>query len=501
MKYKASIYCLLITSACFLKSSINEDIEILKEITGSYPTPYHLGCRFGDCRGGISTGIGLSGAPDFAGMGSSSGNRSIDVDDIEEYEGAGVIFYWDETNGLNISDYKKLCGLEKGPEKYVMYSQVKIKNYNYITKECNDSYYGCYPPIANMYIDKEQQYKNKSWGKSSKKILNSENSNIKDALIKEKIKNPYFSIWGSYSYEDNELLAENKVSSLEQTNFYCDIVDIDRTSGNRIKKLIRTPVKQSFQQKISDIKNRNKIALTDQFKQINQIDNAREISYFTLGSKYSDIPKIDNEIFETCEEYVPRVLDFWENKKKIAYAKVGLLYDAEDEEIFFHLDNGSGFSMSKEYGNYGGRINLPNRSYDMEAAILRGNNSTMAILTKDKKVPHIINFSWEAIFDPQFISYDRKLARENFKSFEGYIIFEYFDMQKGCGDYCQISAHKILGYGILDTNINEFIYIKSNNVGLGVLDSINPKDCSEYRIRDFIDKRFNPKNIIFKRKD
>jgi hypothetical protein len=352
-----------------------------------------------------------------------------------------------------------------------------------------------------MYIDREQQYKNKSWGNSAKKILNSENFNIEDALIKEKIKNPYFSIWGRYSYEDNELLAENKVSSLEQTNFYCDIVDIDRTSGNRIKKLIRTPVKQSFQQKISDIKNKNKIALTDQFKQINQIDNAREISYFTLGSKYSDIPKIDNEIFETCEEYVPRVLDFWENKKKIAYAKVGLRYDAEDEEIFFHLDNGSGFSMSKEWGNYGGRINLPNSSYDMEAAILRGNNSTMAILTKDKNVPHIINFSWDAIFDPQFISYDRRLAREKFKSFEGYIIFEYFDMQGGCGDYCQISAHKILGYGILDTNINEFIYIKSNNVGLGVLNSINPKDCSEYRIRDFIDKKFDPKNIIFKRKD
>ena len=52
----------------------------------------------------------------------------------------------------------------------------------------------------------------------------------------------------------------------------------------------------------SDIKNRNKIALTDQFEKINQIDNAREISYFALSSKYSDIPEIDDEIFETCED-------------------------------------------------------------------------------------------------------------------------------------------------------------------------------------------------------
>ena len=513
MKYKAAIYFLLITSTCFVKSSINEDIEILKEITGSYPTPYHLGCKSHRmCIGGIDFGV-YSGAPDFASTASSrNGIRSIEVDEIESYEDAGVIFYWDETNGLDIRDYEKLCGLEKEPEKYVSYPpQIKIKNYNYKTKKCNDSYYGCYPPIANMYIDEEDQlHKNKGWGKSAKKILNSENSNIEAALKKEKIKSPYFSIWGSYSYEDNEMLTENKISSLEQTNFYCDIVDIDRgdsdlfssyITNDRINTLIRTPVKQSFQQKISDIKNRNKIALTDQFEKINQIDNAREISYFALSSKYSDIPEIDDEIFETCEEFVPRVIDFWENKTKLAYAKVGLGYDAEDEEIYFHLDNVSELSMNKEYGSYGGKITLPNSSYDMEAAYLRGNNSAMAIMTKDKKVPHIFNFSWEAIFDPQFISYDRKLARENFKFFEGYIIFEYFDMQRGCGDYCSISAHKILGYGILDTNINKFIFIKSNNVGLSASTSINPKDCREYGIRDFVGKGLDPKNIIFKRKD
>lgn len=508
MKYKSAIYFLLITSTCFVKSSINEDIEILKEIIGSHPTPYHLGCKSHRmCIGGIDYDVYRT-APDFAPRASGyNGIRSIEVDEIESYEDAGVIFYWDETNGLDIRDYEKLCGLEKEPEKNVYYPpQIKIKNYNYKTKKCNDSYYGCYPPIADIYIDeKDQLYKNKGWGKSAKKILNSENPNIEAALKKEKIKSPYFSIWGSYSYEDNEMLAENKISSLEQTNFYCDIVDIDRAErsweDDRINKLIRTPVKQSFQQKISDIKNRNKIALTDQFEKINQIDNAREISYFELSSKYSDIPEIDDEIFETCEEFVPRVIDFWENKKKLAYAKVGLGYDAKDEEIYFHLDNVSNLSMNKEYGSYGGRIRLQNNSYDMEAAYLRGNNSAMAVITKDKKVPHIFNFSLNAIFDPQFISYDRRLARENFKFFEGYIIFEYFDMQQGCGDYCQISAHKILGYGILDTNINKFIYITSNNVGLSPLTSINPKNCTEYSIRGFVDKGLNAKNIIFKHKD
>ena len=150
----------------FIFSSVNEDYEILRDVFGAYPYPYHPKCT-GVCPGGLSQYP--ANPPDFAPRGVEP-IRFLNLRDKREYEDGGVIFYWDQTNGLDFDDYKKYCEVENIEQKKIGLRRIFIEKYNYETKTCGARAYGCslfQAPLKSSGVS----VKNISWKKSAKKIL------------------------------------------------------------------------------------------------------------------------------------------------------------------------------------------------------------------------------------------------------------------------------------------------------------------------------------------
>ena len=492
----------------FIFSSVNEDYEILRDVFGAYPYPYHPKCT-GVCPGGLSQYP--ANPPDFAPRGVEP-IRFLNLRDKREYEDGGVIFYWDQTNGLDFDDYKKYCEVENIEQKKIGLRRIFIEKYNYETKTCGARAYGCslfQAPLKSSGVS----VKNISWKKSAKKILASNNINFSEVTKKQKFKNPFFSIQGKYSYKEHSMDASNPEPLLE-TEFFCDMEDRVYKYNDNVygkynsdftvvtKKLIRTPVKNWVKEEILALKKKKREELLSNFNSMENFQKAEDIKILELGSSSTEKPKIDKDNFETCEEFIPREINYWKNIKKTAYAKIKLNYNNESEHLYFSFDSVSR-RVEKDCSmcSFGKGIKLPGSSYDMEAVVIEGNKTKMAILTKDEELPHIIDFTLFPLLNPQFIPYKRSLAKENFKNLEAYILFEYFDRKGDCGyGNCSIYAHKINGYAIKNTETGKFVYLEPNNIGLTPKSLIDPKGyglgCSTGR--DFIDMKITPDMIIKK---
>ena len=504
-KKKFMLLCMVFSS--FIFSSVNEDYEILRDVFGAYPYPYHPKCT-GSCPGGLSQYP--ANPPDFAPRGGES-IRFLDLREKGEYEDGGIIFYWDQTNGLDFDDYKKYCEVEKIEQKKIGLKRIFIEKYNYETKTCGNTIYGCSlfkAPLESSRVN----IKNIGWAKSAKKILASNNVNFSEVIKKQKFKNPFFSIQGKYSYKEHSMDPNNPEPLLE-TEFFCDMEDrayeydlYGEYNNSRTvvtKKLIRTPVKNWVKEDILALKKKKKEELLSDFNSMENFQNAKEIRILELGKSGTKEPKLDKENFETCKEFIPRTIDYWKSIKKTAYAKIKLNYNNESEHLYFSFDSASR-NINKDCSmcSFGKGIKLSRSSYDMEAVVIEGSKTKMAVLTKDKELPHIIDFTLYPFLNPQFIPYKRNLAKENFKNLEAYILFEYFDEKWDCGsDDCSMVPHKINGYAIKNIETGKFVYLEPNNIGLEAKSLIDPKgysSCSTYSIRDFIDMKITPDMIIKK---
>lgn len=489
-------------------SSVNEDYEILRDVFGAYPYPYHPKCSaISSCPGGLSPYP--DNPPDFAPHVTES-IRFLNLRDKREYEDGGVIFYWDQTNGLDFDDYKKYCEVENTEQKKIGLKRIFIEKYNYETKTCGNTVYGCSFFNAPLESSRANNIKNIGWKKSAKKILASDNIKFSEVIKKQKFKNPFFSIQGKYSYKEHSIDAANKEPLLE-TEFFCDMEDrvyeyniYGEYNNSRTvvtKKLIRTPVKNWVREEILALKKKKKEELLLDFNSMENFQTANEIRILELGRSGIKEPKLDKENFETCEEFIPRVIDYWKSIKKTAYAKIKLNYNNESEHLYFSFDSASR-NINKDCWmcNFGKGIKLPRSSYDMEAVVIEGNKTKMAVLTKDNELPHIIDFTLYPLLNPQFIPYKRNLAKENFKNLEAYILFEYFDKKGSCNsENCRIYPHKINGYAIKNRETGELVYLAPNNIGLKAKRLIDPKGysaCSIYTIQDYIDMKITPDMII-----
>lgn len=502
---KTILLSIIFSSPIF--SSVNEDYEILRDVFGAYPYPYHPKCTaIGSCPGGLSRYP--DNPPDFAPRGVKS-IRILNLRDKREYEDGGVIFYWDQTNGLDFDDYKKYCEVENTEQKKIGLRRIFIEKYNYETKTCGNNAYGCSffrAPLVSSGVN----VKNIGWKKSAKKILASNNVNFSEVIKKQKFKNPFFSIRGKYSYKEHSIDAAN-TEPLLQTEFFCDMEDrvyeynlygeYNSKATVVTSKLIRTPVKNWVKEEILALKKKKKEELLSDFNSMENFQKAEEIRILELGRSGTKEPKLDKENFETCEEFIPRAIDYWKSIKKTAYAKIKLNYNNESEHLYFSFDSASR-NINKDCSmcSFGKGIKLPRSSYDMEAVVIEGNKTKMAVLTKDKELPHIIDFTLDPLLNPQFIPYKRNLAKENFKNLEAYILFEYFDKKGSCSsEDCGIYPHKIAGYAIKNTETGELVYLEPNNIGLKAKSLIDPKGysgCSMYSIRDYIDMKIKPDMII-----
>ena len=381
MKKVLTIISLIFSIQVF--SSINEDVDILKEVTGLYPYHYFYECDYGisTCTDGLSRSY-VSSPPDFASSSISLyAHRYADYRQKREYDGGGVLFYWDETKGLKLEDYQKFCQLESPSSKNIDFKLVSIDKYNYETKTCNNDLHGCSPVSAPLKL-KKQKVRGKKWNKSAKKILNSNNPDIALALKKQKFKSPFFSIQADYSIRENDMPRSNPEPLLE-SQFYCDIEEraycleediFCKYDPIKVTQVIRTPVKPWVKDKIKELKTDRREKLTAAFNNLDQYQNYEDMSYFTIGESNLGIkkPKINKDEFETCEEFIPRVLEFYRSVKKIAYAKVNLHFDAERELLTLHLHESGRSNEGRNCSscNYGAKLKLPTSSYDMESILL-----------------------------------------------------------------------------------------------------------------------------------